>query len=96
MHKTKKSFFIIFPIFMGFILVFLFGTNLPLFDDWWNVLLISLDACRADYLNCCGYHRKTSPFNDQLLKKGKYQVGIYIEKENLKALQFFDKYVYIK
>jgi arylsulfatase A-like enzyme len=32
----------------------------------------------------------------KLLKKGKYQVGIYIEKESLKALQFFDKYVNLK
>ena len=32
----------------------------------------------------------------KLLKKGTYQVGIYIEKENMKALQFYDRYVQIK
>jgi arylsulfatase A-like enzyme len=35
-----------------------------------NVLLISLDACRADSLSCYGYFRKTSPFIDQLASSG--------------------------
>ena len=35
-----------------------------------NVLLISLDACRADHLSMYGYHRKTSPFLDELASKG--------------------------
>jgi arylsulfatase A-like enzyme len=34
------------------------------------VLLISLDACRADHLSCYGYSRKTSPFLDQLAAEG--------------------------
>lgn len=30
-----------------------------------NIILISLDAVRADHLSCYGYHRPTSPFLDQ-------------------------------
>ena len=35
-----------------------------------NILLISLDACRADHLSCYGYARKTSPFLDALAAQG--------------------------
>jgi len=35
-----------------------------------NILLISLDACRADHLSCYGYHRPTSPFLDELASRG--------------------------
>lgn len=35
-----------------------------------NILLISLDACRADHLSCYGYYRKTSPFIDELASRG--------------------------
>jgi arylsulfatase A-like enzyme len=31
-----------------------------------NILLITIDALRADHLSCYGYHRKTSPFIDEL------------------------------
>lgn len=35
-----------------------------------NILLISLDALRADHLGCYGYDRPTSPFLDQLASRG--------------------------
>jgi len=35
-----------------------------------NVLLISLDALRADHLGCYGYHRQTSPNIDKLARNG--------------------------
>lgn len=35
-----------------------------------NVLLISLDACRADHLGSYGYSRDTSPFLDQIAVEG--------------------------
>jgi arylsulfatase A-like enzyme len=35
-----------------------------------NVLLISLDACRADHLGSYGYERDTSPFLDELADRG--------------------------
>ncbi|UCC39467.1 MAG: sulfatase [Candidatus Aminicenantes bacterium] len=39
-------------------------------SDQLNILLISLDACRADHLSSYGYHRKTSPFLDSIAAKG--------------------------
>ena len=35
-----------------------------------DILLISLDACRADHLSCYGYARATSPFMDALAAGG--------------------------
>ncbi len=35
-----------------------------------NVILISLDTLRADHLGCYGYSRPTSPFLDELAKRG--------------------------
>jgi arylsulfatase A-like enzyme len=35
-----------------------------------NVILISLDACRADHLGCYGYSRETSPNIDRLARQG--------------------------
>ena len=34
-----------------------------------NVLLISIDTCRADYLSCYGYPRKTTPHIDRLAEE---------------------------
>jgi arylsulfatase len=35
-----------------------------------NILLIAIDALRADHLGCYGYHRDTSPHIDQLASQG--------------------------
>jgi len=35
-----------------------------------NIILISIDALRADHLSCYGYHRNTSPNIDQLASQG--------------------------
>ena len=35
-----------------------------------NVLLISIDTCRADYLSCYGYPRETTPNIDELAREG--------------------------
>ncbi len=35
-----------------------------------NVLLISIDTCRADHLSCYGYHRKTTPNIDAIAGEG--------------------------
>lgn len=35
-----------------------------------NVLLISIDTCRADFLGCYGYNRNTTPNIDELAKTG--------------------------
>ncbi len=35
-----------------------------------NVLLISIDTCRADYLSCYGYRSKTTPNIDAVAAEG--------------------------
>ena len=35
-----------------------------------NVILISIDTCRADYLSCYGYERRTTPNIDALAEEG--------------------------
>jgi arylsulfatase len=35
-----------------------------------NLIIINIDALRADHLGCYGYHRNTSPFIDSLAQKG--------------------------
>ena len=35
-----------------------------------NILLISVDTCRADHLSCYGYQRQTTPHIDALAKEG--------------------------
>jgi len=35
-----------------------------------NIILISIDALRADHLSCYGYHRNTSPNIDRLAREG--------------------------
>ncbi|MGD1001723.1 MAG: sulfatase [Candidatus Brocadiia bacterium] len=36
----------------------------------YNLLVISIDTCRADHLACYGYNRDTSPHLDQLAREG--------------------------
>ena len=35
-----------------------------------NIVLISIDTCRADHLSCYGYPRKTTPNIDAIAKDG--------------------------
>jgi len=35
-----------------------------------NILIILLDAARADHMSCYGYHRQTTPYIDRLAEKG--------------------------
>ncbi len=46
------------------------NTEPELISERPNIILISLDACRADHLSCYGYARTTSPFVDQLAADG--------------------------
>lgn len=38
-------------------------------DNFNNIILIVVDALRADHLSCYGYHRNTTPFIDSLAKE---------------------------
>jgi arylsulfatase A-like enzyme/Tfp pilus assembly protein PilF len=67
LKSVRKSFY--FPIFI-LILIFFF----PLFSfakrDQLNVLLITIDTLRADYLGCYGNREIETPFIDKLAREG--------------------------
>ena len=46
------------------------GAAAPAAAPTYNLLVISIDTCRADHLACYGYNRNTSPHLDQLAKEG--------------------------
>jgi len=54
--------------------IFLVTTGFPLEDsddmEVYNLVFITIDTLRADHLGCYGYFRNTSPFIDELAKKG--------------------------
>jgi len=48
----------------------------------YNILLISIDTCRADHLSCYGYHRPTTPNLERLAEDGviykqHYSTGVW-------------------
>ena len=47
-----------------------FQANLPQLQDTLNVVVIMVDAVRADHMSLYGYQRKTTPFLDSLQKSG--------------------------
>jgi len=42
-----------------------------------NVIIVSLDCVRPDYLSCYGYKKETTPFIDSLAKQGAKFVNAY-------------------
>ncbi|MCK4998166.1 MAG: sulfatase-like hydrolase/transferase, partial [Anaerohalosphaera sp.] len=42
-----------------------------------NVVLISIDTCRADYLSCYGYPHRTTPNIDAIAAKGIVFENVY-------------------
>lgn len=73
---TNKKFVCIAMLILLFLIVYTFhgftksqGETLPLCQDC-NVILISIDALRADHLGCYGYDRNTSPNIDKIAKEG--------------------------
>ena len=66
--KSKKFMFVVVVLAIAAgAIYFLHGNGKP---DIRNVLLISMDTTRADYLGCYGYRRKTTPFIDSLAAEG--------------------------
>jgi len=49
---------------------FIYSCRLPNRSKGPNIILISIDALRADHLSCYGYHRNTSPNIDRLAREG--------------------------
>jgi len=54
------------------IIYFLFLKNVigAVINNDFNIVLITIDALRADHLSCYGYERKTSPNIDKIAEKG--------------------------
>jgi len=50
--------------------LWLFATYQATHRDIENVLLISIDTCRADYLGCYGYRRRITPNIDDVARRG--------------------------
>jgi len=68
--KKKLLFlFIIVAVGLGFLSWELTQKNTPV-EQIQNILLISIDTCRADYLSCYGYPQKTTPNIDALAREG--------------------------
>ena len=66
--KILKLFVFIILVAGGFILLDNLRDTSPQKID--NVILISIDTCRADFLSCYGYPRNTTPNIDAIAKNG--------------------------
>jgi arylsulfatase A-like enzyme len=69
MSKPRLVIFFLFILAAG-VLVFLWWARRSESSSVRNVLLISIDTCRADHLGCYGYGRDTTPHIDQLAREG--------------------------
>ena len=70
LNKVTKGKLILAPIILIFICNgFIYSYRLSR-SKGPNIILISIDALRADHLSCYGYHRNTSPNIDQLAREG--------------------------
>jgi arylsulfatase A-like enzyme/Flp pilus assembly protein TadD len=65
--KSKKFLFAVVALVIAAGAIYFFGETRPKIK---NVLLISIDTIRADYLSCYGYGRKTTPFIDSFAAEG--------------------------
>ena len=71
MKKTSQNGRIIIIIFLAVFLCLVFSSVLPAKErDNLNVVLIVIDALRADHLGCYGYARDTSPNIDRFASQG--------------------------
>ena len=71
LNKTIKGKLILAPITLVLIFNgFTYSYRLTNRSKGPNIILISIDALRADHLSCYGYYRNTSPNIDQLAREG--------------------------
>lgn len=84
--RIKFEIFILVTIFLLiFIIIFAFQKNFDFFDkkrevENYNVILITIDALRADHLSSYGYYRNTSPNIDKFAKEGVLFKNVIIQK----------------
>ena len=69
-HSYYKKFLLVILVVVSIAAGWFLFTRAKAGSDIRNVLLISIDTCRADYLSCYGYPRKTTPNIDKLAEKG--------------------------
>lgn len=65
----NKNPFIVYSLIVSFILVFPGGCDTKE-KSVRHIILISIDTCRADYLSCYGFNKKTTPNIDAFAKEG--------------------------
>ncbi len=71
LNKAVKGKLILVPIILILICNgFIYSYRLTNHSKGPNIILISIDALRADHLSCYGYHRNTSPNIDRLAGQG--------------------------
>ena len=68
---TKLYVFWVFAVLLAVVaVIWIFQCFSPPTENIRNVLLISIDTCRADHLSCYGYPRQTTPNIDALAAQG--------------------------
>jgi arylsulfatase A-like enzyme len=71
LNKVAKGKLVLAPILLILICNgFIYSYRLPNRSKGPNIILISIDALRADHLSCYGYHRNTSPNIDRIASQG--------------------------
>ncbi len=71
LNKVINGKLVLTPIILIFICNgFIYSYRLTNHSKGPNIILISIDALRADHLSCYGYHRNTSPNIDRLASQG--------------------------
>ena len=68
-HKRNLLFIVVLSA-VTILAIWFFHRRAVFSKDIRNVLLISIDTCRADYLSCYGYRRKTTPNIDAVASRG--------------------------
>ena len=68
--KTGIVIFVLVPAAVAFVAVWFFAGGGLGGAEIRNVVLISIDTCRADYLGCYGYPKKITPNIDAIAKEG--------------------------
>ena len=69
-HKNKRPLYVISGLFIIVAIAGILYLRQNTSKNIKNVLLISIDTCRADYLSCYGFDRQTTPQIDNIAKKG--------------------------
>jgi len=67
--KTKRTLFILLTVIVAATIATYLRIDSRIIEPS-NIILISIDTCRADHLSCYGYSRKTTPAIDAVAKGG--------------------------